>query len=53
MNDKKNEKKGCGCGCDFKKEVNNLVKDAQKPTNEQHKIRKEEVEKAFTPKDKK
>lgn len=53
MTEKKNEKKGCGCGCDFNKEVNSMVKEAQKPTAEQHKTRKEEVEKAFEQKDNK
>lgn len=50
--EKMNEKKGCGCGCDFKKEVNSLVKEAQKPTDQQRSKKKEEVEKAFAPKDK-
>lgn len=52
MDDKKREDRGCGCACDFKKEVDELVKEGQKPTPEEHMDRKEEIEKAFNAADK-
>lgn len=47
MKEKENGKKGCGCGCDFKKEVEGLVKDGKKPTVEERLEKKREVEAAF------
>lgn len=51
--DKKNEKNsGCGCGVDFKKEVNEVVKEGTKPTKAQHEKKKAEVDAAFKSKKK-
>ena len=47
MKEKENGKKGCGCGCDFKQEVEGLVKDGKKPTVEERLEKKREVEAAF------
>ena len=47
MKEKETGKKGCGCGCDFKKEVEGLVKDGKKPTVEERLEKKREVEAAF------
>lgn len=47
MKDENNRDQGCGCGCDFKKEVDELVKEGQKPTPIERMEKKREVEDAF------
>lgn len=47
MNSKNEKAQGCGCGVDFRKEVNDLVKEGSKPTKAQHDKRKAEVDAAF------
>ena len=52
MEKKMQEGQSCGCGCDFEKEVDSLVKEGQKPTREEHESKKSEVEAAFQKEDK-
>lgn len=47
MKEENNLDQGCGCGCDFKKEVDELVKEGQKPTPVERMEKKREVEAAF------
>lgn len=47
MKDEKIQDQGCGCGCDLKKEVEELVKEGQKPTPIERMEKKREVEAAF------
>lgn len=47
--EKNKEKKGtcCSCEADFKKEVDELVENAQKPTTKEHEQKEEELKEAF------
>lgn len=51
---KDKEKNGtcCSCEADFKKEVDELVEEAKKPTAEEHKEKEKELKEAFEEKKK-